>query len=231
VDTDGDGTDDDCDLCPQVPGHEIDDDRDGFGSGCDLCPRTFDSHNSDNDQDGTGDACEFCFDHFLMESAALDVGGLKSGSGDERIVLRGSFDLLPGMILEPANGRFELEIGDASGLGGYRVSLEAGVFDGVRGWQATSSGRAWRWRGAVPEPFGEAVRRIRLSVSATSPQRVDLYVALARLDFARLPVKLPLHATAFLESFGPPYNGVCAKAVFGTTAPACELSGKALHCG
>ena len=105
------------------------------------------------------------------------------------------------------------------------------TFDGQRGWLGSSNGRAWRWRGPVPGPFGQAVRRVRLSVSQANPQRVSLSVSLALVDFARLPVQLPLHATAFVESFGPPYNGICVKAVFGTTAPACELSGKVLHCG
>ncbi len=47
-DSDGDGTPDNCDLCPNmVDAVQVDSDFDGIGDGCDVCP--FDA---DNDFDG-----------------------------------------------------------------------------------------------------------------------------------------------------------------------------------
>ena len=77
VDTDGDGIDDDCDLCPNDPGNDldyddvcfaddlcegfddaIDADFDGVPDGCDLCPGRDDT--DDSDGDSIPDDCDNC---------------------------------------------------------------------------------------------------------------------------------------------------------------------------
>lgn len=66
-DSDGDGVDDNCDICPGAPDPlQLDSDGDGFGDACDNCPTVFNAPGTeagwpvqpDEDGDGVGDACE-----------------------------------------------------------------------------------------------------------------------------------------------------------------------------
>jgi len=63
ADGDGDGAGDVCDVCPQVPdGEQRDLDRDGLGDACDNCPRRANPDQLDEDEDGVGDACQGLLD-------------------------------------------------------------------------------------------------------------------------------------------------------------------------
>jgi hypothetical protein len=62
-DSDGDGLDDDLDVCPQIPNPGQEDyDYDGVGNLCDNCPNDPNPGQEDNDFDGLGDACDNCPD-------------------------------------------------------------------------------------------------------------------------------------------------------------------------
>jgi len=58
-DQDNDGTGDNCDPCPTVPGENpaLDADGDRIPDACDLCPTFFDPNNEDANADGKGDKC------------------------------------------------------------------------------------------------------------------------------------------------------------------------------
>jgi len=55
-DSDGDGTPDDCDLCPRDPDNDAD--SDGICGEADHCPGSFDPLQQDSNGDGSGDACQ-----------------------------------------------------------------------------------------------------------------------------------------------------------------------------
>ncbi|MCB9853334.1 MAG: thrombospondin type 3 repeat-containing protein [Phycisphaerales bacterium] len=59
VDTDGDGVNDICDVCPGFDDH-IDTDADGIPDQCDNCPDTANADQADTDADGMGDVCDSC---------------------------------------------------------------------------------------------------------------------------------------------------------------------------
>jgi hypothetical protein len=55
-DSDGDGTPDDCDLCPHDPDNDAD--RDGICGEADNCPGSFNPLQEDSNGDDSGDACQ-----------------------------------------------------------------------------------------------------------------------------------------------------------------------------
>lgn len=72
-DRDEDGTPDNCDRCPDIPGvggffgcpndsclNGDDSDDDGYRGVCDNCPDVANEDQADSDQDGVGDACDNC---------------------------------------------------------------------------------------------------------------------------------------------------------------------------
>ncbi|MBI5869055.1 MAG: thrombospondin type 3 repeat-containing protein [candidate division Zixibacteria bacterium] len=61
VDTDGDGINDLCDNCPQIPNPgQADVDGDGVGDACDNCLKQYNPDQFDLDGDGVGDVCDNC---------------------------------------------------------------------------------------------------------------------------------------------------------------------------
>ena len=72
VDSDNDGTPDQCDICPGFD-DTLDSDGDGAPDGCDICPG-FDD-NIDTDNDGIPDGCDVC----------CDIPGDADGGGDINI--------------------------------------------------------------------------------------------------------------------------------------------------
>ncbi len=89
-DSDGDGTADGDDNCPETPnGDQADEDRDGFGDACDGCPADPDKTangacgcgvgDDDSDGDGTAD----CVDGCPADAAKTDAGVCGCGVGDD----------------------------------------------------------------------------------------------------------------------------------------------------
>jgi len=78
-DSDGDGTIDDCDNCPDEsnPGQE-DSDGDGRGDPCDNCPDDYNPDQANSDEDSLGDVCDNC--PFVENEDQADCDG--DGIGD-----------------------------------------------------------------------------------------------------------------------------------------------------
>ena len=75
VDTDGDGTGDSCDNCPnRSNSNQLDSDGDGIGDACDNCPRIANPDQKDSMGNGIGDACRSCPSGSLV-SADTDSDG------------------------------------------------------------------------------------------------------------------------------------------------------------
>jgi hypothetical protein len=82
------------DLCPFIPGPNIDSDGDGWADECDNCPLTPNIAQTDTDFDGVGDVCDACPHVAAGIPAPFDVGTLKKaglgfknngpGSGDDK---------------------------------------------------------------------------------------------------------------------------------------------------
>lgn len=77
ADTDGDGIDDACDICPQAADpQQADSDMDGIGDACDVCPMLADPDQADADMDGVGDACDICPMAANPDQADTDMDGI-----------------------------------------------------------------------------------------------------------------------------------------------------------
>jgi len=78
-DTDSDGVCDDVDSCPALSNaDQADSDKDGVGDACDICPNNYDPAQSDNDGDGLGDVCDPDDDG----DGILDDGNVSGIEGD-----------------------------------------------------------------------------------------------------------------------------------------------------
>lgn len=77
ADSDGDGTVDDCDNCPDLPNPDQSDlDLDGLGDACDNCPDEVNPDQMDTDGDGFGDACDNCPEHPNPDQLDCDLDGI-----------------------------------------------------------------------------------------------------------------------------------------------------------
>ena len=79
------------DLCPFIPGPNIDADGDGPANECDNCPLTPNPTQADVDFDGAGDACDPCPHVFgaipspmTVKKVLLIYGGTGPGGGDDK---------------------------------------------------------------------------------------------------------------------------------------------------
>lgn len=84
TDRDGDGVDDDDDLCPDIADDQHDEDRDAIGDACDPCP-TFEQDGSNADGDGLPDSCD----------------PYPTAAGDELALFHGFHEMPPGWSVEP----------------------------------------------------------------------------------------------------------------------------------
>jgi hypothetical protein len=73
ADSDLDGVDDGCDVCPLTADAEQRDvDTDGIGDACDNCPGLASDNVDDGDRDGIGDACDNCVEIFNVDQRDTD---------------------------------------------------------------------------------------------------------------------------------------------------------------
>lgn len=76
IDTDEDGVDNNCDVCPDIYNpDQLDLDGDDVGDGCDNCPSTPNKNQKDKDNDGYGDECDNCKHHYNPEQIDSDGDG------------------------------------------------------------------------------------------------------------------------------------------------------------
>ncbi len=129
-DSDGDGTADICDRCPQIADDQRDTDRDGVGDACDNCRRIPNFAQDDTDANGRGDACslEACAD-----GVDNDGNGLVDGADSFCPALRVDRVTFPAVGLR--SGRPTALLG--KGLGKARGTVEIdGASASVRGWRS-----------------------------------------------------------------------------------------------
>lgn len=80
------------DLCPFVPGPNVDPDGDGRADECDNCPTVANANQADADSDGTGDVCDACPNVTFglpaplagLRRVLLVYGATGPGGGDDR---------------------------------------------------------------------------------------------------------------------------------------------------
>jgi len=147
-----------------------------------------------------------------------------SGTGNERILFRGMFDVDPGVTLDPVTTGLQFQmLGSAMGAL-IDVSLPAGRFDvGGFGWLANASGTVWNWRDRDGDVSG--IKRLVLKRHDTSSARISLFGQ--KLDFP-LPT-LPITVRVLLPGAGGA-AGVCGEEVFPDTQCFFRNQGNKLIC-
>jgi len=82
-DSDGDGVDDVCDICPDIPNPlQEDADEDGVGDVCDNCPEEPNPDQADGDEDDVGDLCDNCIEVYNPGQEDFDGDGIGDACED-----------------------------------------------------------------------------------------------------------------------------------------------------
>lgn len=225
ADEDGDGRDDTCDHCPALASADDDDtDHDGIGDACDLCPVDFDLLAPDADGDGVGDQCDRCDEDRPLIASRLRLSGLDTAPGDDRMTMRGSFELASGETLSSLVGNLSIEVHDVRGGIAFDATLRNGSTQQQSGWTETPSA-VWPWR--YRSPRGRLPRILaKLRFDPDDPLHAELNVVAHRGSFASLAPELPLRAIVRRVNGGL----ACAKVVHAEDGTSCVQSSGVLRC-
>ncbi len=147
-----------------------------------------------------------------------------SGTGNERILFRGVFDVDPTVTLDPATNGLQFQmLGSAAGAL-IDVTLPGVRFDvGGFGWLANASGTVWNWRDRDGHVSG--IRRLVLKRHGASSARLSLFGQ--ELTFP-LPT-LPITIRVLLPGAGGS-AGICGEEVFPDTECFFRNQGNKLIC-
>jgi hypothetical protein len=147
-----------------------------------------------------------------------------AGTGNERILFRGVFDVDPAVTLDPVTTGLEFQMLDSAAGALIDVTLPGVRFDvGGFGWLANASGTVWNWRDRDAHVSG--IKRLVLKRHASSSARISLFGQ--NLDFP-LPT-LPITIRVLLPGAGGT-AGTCGEQVFPDTECFFRNQGNKLIC-
>jgi hypothetical protein len=166
----------------------------------------------------------------LGESFSIDQNKLRlrkvgdAGTGNERILFRGVFDVDPTVVLDPVSTALQFQMFDSAAGALIDVTLPGVQFDvDGFGWLANASGTVWNWRDGAGHV--SRIKRLVLKRHGSSSARMSLFGQ--NLDFA-LPT-LPITIRVLLPGTGGT-AGTCGAEVFRDTPCFFRNQGNKLIC-
>jgi cysteine-rich repeat protein len=197
-------------LCPTDSGTP-DNDGDGFCDAIDVCPWVPDPEQLDRDFDGVGDACDPCTNLTGAEitTARLRVRKLDFAPGEQRIKMKGTFEIAPAPAFDPlANGmRFVLF---SAGLAILDITVPGGAFDPTAEPEAQ---RGWLHRGLGFEYADKAATVAGIQRIAARPAGGELSVTVYGKGGAYAAPEGSELVMTFIANPASP-EGQCADAIF-----------------
>ena len=147
-----------------------------------------------------------------------------AGTGNERILFRGVFDVDPTVVLDPVTSGLHFQMLDSAAGALIDVTLPAVQFDvGGFGWLANASGTVWNWHDSNGHVSG--IKRLFLKRHESSSARISLFGQ--NLDFP-LPT-LPITIRVQLPGAGGT-AATCGEEVFRDTTCFFRNQGNKLIC-
>jgi hypothetical protein len=204
-------------------------DGDGVGDGdvCDNCPSLPNADQADEDGDGTGDLCDVCTTSIpgqtFWAKPHAKLSKVDNGvTGDDRMKLKGSFALAPGVFaVDPIVNGGRIQVRTASGAVILDVTLPAGAY--VRpgpGWRRNTAGSRFVFKDARPGGTGSIIKMVVAHVGGAFAKvnitaKTGVYPVTA--------ADLPLRASVVLGGAAASANGECGEVAF--TAAQCRTAG------
>jgi hypothetical protein len=179
--------------------------------------------NRDHDGDGVGDACEPCDDGNVLDVALLRVTRMDTGSGDDHLRLRATFDVPQGYAIDPRIGTFLIEIGDAANELRFIMDLSEYLDPAYGGWRPGRRPGLWRYDSGLNT---DAVVRATLEGDRDVAGRMRLALDIRKGSLANIPVvDVPVRVRLTYATAETSFFEQCAKAVFSESGgPACQLN-------
>ena len=203
-------------ACPSDTGLP-DTDGDGTCDAQDLCPDVSDPEQIDTDQDGQGDYCDRCTDAGEVVSGLVKISKLTTAGGDDKFLMKGFLVYDEPPVFDPRDHGIRILVEDAGGVPVIDVDIPGDTFSPVtrRGWIPLKSG-GYRFRSR--DLVGGAVQKVILKLTGRDPNAVVFKIIGTKGSFAYPGIDLPLTATLTLDPH-PELAGVCAEMSFPGSRP------------